>query len=125
MCRIDAGADHIIEDAPPENFGHDPYERGAVGRAPHIRPDPREFVEVVPNDARTIVQSQVRCYPGRDSDGKGRVIVARRDGRGDDAELAPGPERAENEARPNLAAVLKPAFFLGAPKVHVLDDVSG
>lgn len=120
---IDPGFDHIVDDAAPQCFRHDP-EKGAAIRCPSdVGPDPRKFVEVVPHNPGTIVQREMGGHPGRDRNGEGRIIIPGGDRRRDDAELAPGLIGAQDQARPCLATILQPAFFLGAPEIDIADDV--
>ena len=120
---IDPALDHIVDDAAPQCFRHDP-EKGAAVRCPSdVGPDPRKFIEVVPNNPGTIVQREVGGHPGRDWNGESRIVIAGCYRRRDDAELSPGLIGAQDKARPCLSTILQPAFLLGAPEIDIADDI--
>ena len=125
MGGIDPEFDHIVDDTALQSFRHDPDDGAAVHCASDIGTDPCKFVEVVPHNPGTIVQSEMGCHPGRDREREAGIVIPRRDGCRDDPELAPGLIGAQDKARPCLSSILKPALFLGTPEVDIADDIGG
>lgn len=122
---IDPEFDHIVDDTAPQGFRHDPDKRAPVLCASDIGTDPCKFIEVVPHNARTIVQSEMGCHPGRYRNRETGIVIPRRDRSRDDPELAPGLIGAQDKARPCLSSIFQPALFFGAPEIDIADDVGG
>ena len=78
---IDPEFDHIVDDTAPQRFRHDSDEGAAVHCASDIGTDPCKFIEVVPHNPGTIVQSEMGRHPWRDRNCEAGIVIPRRDGR--------------------------------------------
>ena len=64
MRGIDAAADHVIDDPTPKLFRDIP-NKGSVASNSDIRSNPCKFIEIIPNDVGTLVQSEMALYTRR------------------------------------------------------------